>query len=217
MRFTALFICLFATFVVSAANTNSIYHAGPSSPSATTRQGWIDLDKSGRKDIYEDPSQPVAIRVNDLLKRMALDEKIGQLWQSDMANDSDKKLGDQLRKGEISSFLGGTALIETPVMRNKLQRIAVEQSRLGIPLIFGHDVIHGFRTAFPIPLAQACAWEPELFEKTQTIAAREAAAAGIDWTFAPMVDLARDPRWGRIAEGFGEDRIAPTPTASSRA
>jgi beta-glucosidase len=205
MRFTALFICLFATFVVSAANTNSIYHAGPSSPSATTRQGWIDLDKNGRKDIYEDPSQPVAIRVNDLLKRMALDEKIGQLWQSDMANDSDKKLGDQLRKGEISSFLGGTALIETPVMRNKLQRIAVEQSRLGIPLIFGHDVIHGFRTAFPIPLAQACAWEPELFEKTQTIAAREAAAAGIDWTFAPMVDLARDPRWGRIAEGFGED------------
>ncbi len=90
-------------------------------------------------------------------------------------------------------------------MRNKLQHIAVEQSRLGIPLIFGHDVIHGFRTVFPIPLAQACAWEPELFERTQTIAAREAAAAGIDWTFAPMVDLARDPRWGRIAEGFGED------------
>ena len=91
------------------------------------------------------------------------------------------------------------------MQRNALQHIAVEQSRLGIPLIFGHDSIHGFRTIFPIPLAQACAWEPELFERTQTISARETAAVGIDWTFAPMVDLARDPRWGRIAEGFGED------------
>ena len=112
---------------------------------------------------------------------------------------------DRLRKGEIGSFLGSDATVESPLMRNNLQHIAVEQSRLGIPLIFGHDVIHGFRTIFPIPLAQACAWEPELFERTETIAAREAAAAGIDWTFAPMVDLARDPRWGRIAEGFGED------------
>ena len=91
------------------------------------------------------------------------------------------------------------------MQRNGLQHIAVEQSRLGIPLIFGHDSIHGFRTTFPIPLAQACAWEPELFERTEAISARETAAVGIDWTFAPMVDLARDPRWGRIAEGFGED------------
>jgi beta-glucosidase len=123
----------------------------------------------------------------------------------DTSNDADKKCADELRRGEVGSFLSDGALIETPVMRNKLQHLAVEQSRLGIPLIFGHDVIHGFRTCFPIPLAQACAWEPELFERTQTIAAREAAAAGVDWTFAPMVDLARDPRWGRIAEGFGED------------
>jgi beta-glucosidase len=141
------------------------------------------------------------------MKRMTLEEKIGQLWQVDLQNDSDKKYADSLRRGEISSFLGSSALIESPVMRNKLQRIAVEQSRLGIPLIFGHDVIHGFRTQFPIALGLACAWEPELFEKTQTIAAREASAAGIDWTFAPMVDLARDPRWGRIAEGFGEDPL----------
>ena len=194
MKFTASFICLLVAFVVSAADTNSIYHTG-----------WIDLDKNGRKDIYENPSQPVARRVDNLLKRMTLDEKIGQLWQAHMDKDSDKAFADQLKRGEVSSFLDGSALIETPVMRNKLQRIAVEQSRLGIPLIFGHDSIHGFRTVFPIPLAQACAWEPELFEKTQTISARESAAAGIDWTFAPMVDLARDPRWGRIAEGFGED------------
>ena len=101
--------------------------------------------------------------------------------------------------------LAAAQMIETPVQRNALQHIAVEQSRLGIPLIFGHDSIHGFRTVFPIPLAQACAWEPELLERTEAISARETAAVGIDWTFAPMVDLARDPRWGRIAEGFGED------------
>ena len=122
-----------------------------------------------------------------------------------MTKTQTKWFADKLKRGEVSSFLDGSALIETPVMRNKLQHIAVEQSRLGIPVIFGHDVIHGFRTIFPISLAQACAWEPDLFERTQAIAAREAAAAGIDWTFAPMVDLARDPRWGRIAEGFGED------------
>jgi len=193
MKFAALAACLFCAATAPAADTN-IYH-----------DGWIDLDKNGKKDAYEDPSRPVAKRVDDLLKRMTLDEKIGQLWQVNYDNDPDKTYADKLKRGEVSSFLDGSALIENPVMRNKLQRIAVEQSRLGIPLILGHDVIHGFRTIFPISLAQACAWEPDLFDRTQTIAAREAAAAGIDWTFAPMVDLARDPRWGRIAEGFGED------------
>jgi beta-glucosidase len=204
-HFPIALVLLLSAFAVAATETNSIYHAGPSSPSATMRQGWIDLDKNGRKDIYEDPSQPVARRVNDLLKRMTLDEKIGQLWQVNWDANPDKTFADKLKRGEIGSFLDGSGLIDSPVMRNKLQRIAVEQSRLGIPIILGHDVIHGFRTVFPIPLAQACAWEPDLFERTQTIAAREAAAAGIDWTFAPMADLARDPRWGRIAEGFGED------------
>ena len=185
--------CLLVATVVSAADS-PIYH-----------DGWIDLNKNGKRDVYEDPSQPVKKRVADLLKRMTLDEKIGQLWQASYDQDPDKVYAARLQRGEISSFLGYSPLIETPLTRNKLQRIAVEQSRLGIPLIFGHDVIHGFRTVFPIPLAQACAWDPELFERTETIAAREAAAAGIDWTFAPMVDLARDPRWGRIAEGFGED------------
>ena len=185
--------CLFFAFAVSASET------------VIDHDGWIDLDKNGKKDVYEDPSQPAEKRVADLLKRMTLGEKIGQLWQADMGADADKKYASQLQHGEISSFFNGSELIETPVMRNKLQHLAVEQSRLGIPLIFGHDSIHGFRTVFPIPLAQACAWEPGLFERTQAISARETAAAGIDWTFAPMVDLARDPRWGRIAEGFGED------------
>ena len=174
-------------------------------PAAIYQDGWIDLNKNGHKDAYEDASSPVAKRVDDLLDRMTLEEKIGQLWQAEMAADSDQKLAGQIKRGEISSFLDGSELIETPVMRNTLQHLAVEQSRLGIPLIFGTDVIHGFRTLFPIPLAQACAWEPELFERTSSLAAREAASAGVDWTFAPMVDLARDPRWGRIAEGFGED------------
>jgi beta-glucosidase len=193
MKHAFLAGCLFFALAVSAAEP-SIYH-----------DGWIDLDKNGKKDVYEDPSQPAEKRVADLLKRMTLGEKIGQLWQADMGADADKKYASQLQHGEISSFFNGSELIETPVMRNKLQHLAVEQSRLGIPLIFGHDSIHGFRTVFPIPLAQACAWEPGLFERTQAISARETAAAGIDWTFAPMVDLARDPRWGRIAEGFGED------------
>ncbi len=181
-------------FTASAANTSSIYH-----------NGWIDFDKNGRMDVYEDPSQPVKKRVNDLLKRMTLQEKIGQLWQSDTANNADTMMAPIIRRGGVGSFLNGSSIIETPIMRNKLQHIAVEQSRLGIPLIFGHDAIHGFRTVFPIPLAEACSWEPELFERTQTISARECYAAGIDWTFSPMLDLARDPRWGRIAEGFGED------------
>ena len=193
MKSAFLSSCLFFAFVVSASNV-SIYH-----------NGWIDLNKNGKKDVYEDPAQPIPARVADLLSQMTLDEKIGQLSQCDIGTNVIEIFNDPLRRGEIGSFLAGSEMIETPVMRNKLQHIAVEQSRLGIPLILGHDAIHGFRTTFPIPLAQACAWEPDLFERTQTISARETAAAGIDWTFAPMVDLARDPRWGRIAEGFGED------------
>jgi beta-glucosidase len=185
---------LLALTAMAGDPSSSIYH-----------NGWIDFDKNGKMDVYEDPSQPIKKRVNDLLKRMTLDEKIGQLYQSDTAPNADTLMAAKLRAGQVGSFLGGSAVIETPILRNKLQHIAVEQSRLGIPLIFGHDAIHGFRTVFPIPLAEACAWEPSLFERTQTISAREASAAGIDWTFSPMVDLARDPRWGRIAEGFGED------------
>lgn len=167
--------------------------------------GWIDLNKNGRKDVYEDPAEPIARRVPDLLGQMTLNEKLGQLQQAWREQGDETTFRDLLRQGKLGSFLAGDEKIESPVVRNRLQRIAVEESRLGIPLIFGHDAIHGFRTIFPIPLALACAWEPDLFERIHGVSAREAAAAGIDWTFAPMVDLARDPRWGRIAEGFGED------------
>ena len=196
MKFTGLAVGLLFCLAASAANPPSIYH-----------DGWIDLNKNGKRDVYEDSTQPIAERVDDLVSQMTLGEKIGQLWQISLEPESRNTFSAQLRNGEIGSFLSSFLgdLGETPVTRNQLQHIAVEESRLGIPLIFGNDVIHGFRTIFPIPLAQSCAWEPELFEQTTTIAAREAAATGVDWTFAPMVDLARDPRWGRIAEGFGED------------
>jgi beta-glucosidase len=187
-------IGLLAGLTAVGADPSSIYH-----------DGWIDLDKNGKKDIYEDPSQSVSRRVDDLMRRMTMEEKIGQLWQSDTQTNSDVMMRDKIALGNVGSFMCGSVVVETPIMRNKLQHIAVEQSRLGVPLIFGHDVIHGFRTIFPIPLAEACAWEPDLFERTDTVAAREAAAAGVDWAFSPMLDLARDPRWGRIAEGFGED------------
>jgi beta-glucosidase len=167
--------------------------------------GWNDLNKNGKKDVYEDPGKPIEKRVADLLHRMTLDEKIGQLVQVDMPSNSATLYGTRLTDGGIGAFLEYSVDIENPGLRNRIQRILVEQSRLGIPLILGHDAIHGFRTIFPIPLAQSCAWDAELFERTQSISARESDAAGVDWAFAPMVDLARDPRWGRIAEGFGED------------
>ncbi len=164
--------------------------------------GWVDLNKDGVKDVYEDPSQPVDARVEDLLRRMSRAERIGQLQQQLM---SDKTAGADavlVATGALGSFLG-VAPDSRP--RDRLQRAAVEDSRLGIPLIFGFDTIHGFRTVFPIPLGLSCAWDPQLVERIETVAAAESAAVGIDWVFAPMVDIARDPRWGRIAEGSGED------------
>ncbi|HEY9510518.1 MAG TPA: glycoside hydrolase family 3 N-terminal domain-containing protein [Verrucomicrobiae bacterium] len=165
------------------------------------RNGWIDLNKNNSRDKYEDPSAPIEERISDLLARMNQKEKIGQLWQRPLAiANADRTL---LVNGEVGSYLGVD--LSGPGVRNSLQRIAIEDSRLGIPLIFGYDTIHGFRTVFPIPLALSCSWDPELLERTSAIAARESRAAGVDWTFAPMIDIARDPRWGRIAEGNGED------------
>jgi beta-glucosidase len=166
------------------------------------RRGWIDLNKNGVEDMYEDPRQPIDARVDDLFRRMTRDERIGQLWQRKMTADSVTQDAALLAAGGLGSYLGAAP---DAGRRNQLQRIAVEDSRLGIPLIFGFDTIHGFRTVFPIPLGLSCAWDPSLVERVDTAAAAESAAAGVDWVFAPMVDIARDPRWGRIAEGFGED------------
>jgi beta-glucosidase len=140
--------------------------------------------------------------IRDLLSRMTLEEKIGQLCliQGDHGGISDG-LRDRIRRGELGALLNEVA-VDTV---NELQRIAVEESRLGIPLLVGRDVIHGFKTVFPIPIGQAATWNPALIERGARIAALEAASAGVNWTFAPMLDIGRDPRWGRVAECLGED------------
>ena len=154
-------------------------------------------------------------QVEELLGKMTLREKIGQLNQSSKAKtpEQQKKYEDMCRNGEMGSMiLAATATagntdefyVQTDYY-NEFQKIAVNESRLGIPLIFGRDVIHGHRTVFPIPLAAACSFNPELVEKCYRATAKEATAEGIHWTFSPMIDLCRDPRWGRIIEGPGED------------
>ncbi len=169
--------------------------------------------------------------IRELLEKMTVEEKVGQMHQLapsivggfdvsfeeliEMVTDgriSNEEFGkimstaerdfheEDIRAGRVGSYL-----LNDPKKANELQRIAVEESRLGIPLLYGFDVIHGFRTTFPIPLAETCTWNEKLFEASAEIAAREASAYGIKWTFAPMVDIARDARWGRISESAGED------------
>jgi beta-glucosidase len=141
-------------------------------------------------------------RAEALLAQMTLEEKLGQMNQLFVLTPNPpQSLIDGIRKGQVGSLL----FVSDPAVINSLQKVAVTESRLKIPLIFGFDVTHGFHTIFPVSLAMAASWDPKLVETAQTVAAREARAAGINWTFAPMVDIARDPRWGRIVEGAGED------------
>ena len=138
---------------------------------------------------------------NELLGKMTLEEKVGQMTQIGFREPDSVMHDERIRKGQVGSFL----FITNPVEINRLQHIAVDQTRLHIPLIFGFDVIHGFSTIYPVPLALAASWDPAQAEEAQRMAAKEASAVGVRWTFAPMVDIARDPRWGRIMEGAGED------------
>src|SRR6266436_1330160 len=145
-------------------------------------------------------------KLEALLQKMTLDEKVGQLVQYAAGQPTGPGTGrtdydDMIRKGEVGALFN----ITTARQVNAYQRIAVEQSRLHIPILFGLDVIHGFRTEFPIPLGLASSWDPDLIEQTARVAARETSASGIRWTFSPMVDIARDARWGRMTEGSGED------------
>lgn len=141
-----------------------------------------------------------AARAETLLHQMTPEEKLGQLNQLFRFVPS-PEMDDGIKKGLIGSLL----FVTDPAEINRLQRLAVDNTRLHIPLLFGFDVIHGFRTIFPIPLAMAASWDPAQVERAQTIAAAEARSVGIDWAFAPMLDIARDPRWGRVMEGAGED------------
>ena len=145
-------------------------------------------------------SDEVETRVERILSEMTLAEKIGQMNQVSAGGDV-AQYADALRKGQIGSILNEV----DPAKINEFQRIAVEESRLGIPLLVGRDVIHGFHTVFPIPLGLAATFDPALVEEGARVAAIEATAQGVRWTFSPMLDIARDPRWGRIAEGSGED------------
>lgn len=139
--------------------------------------------------------------VNSLLARMTLEEKIGQMSQIALNSPEGPRRDERILKGEVGSLL----FVRDPQEIDRLQHLAVEKSRLHIPLLFGFDVVHGYRTIYPVPLALAASWDPATAEQAQRMAAREASSVGIRWTFAPMVDIARDPRWGRIMEGSGED------------
>lgn len=156
-------------------------------------------------------------RVDSLLKLMTLDEKIGQMSQFSCNWDVTGAImpddyREYLRKGMVGSILNGYTVAGI----RQLQSEALEHSRLKIPVLFGYDVVHGYRTIFPIPLGESCTWDPELMRQSAAIAAEEAAAGGINWTFAPMVDITRDPRWGRVMEGAGEEPYLGSLIAAAR-
>lgn len=163
---------------------------------------------SGSSDtlVYKDANAPIEKRIDDLMSRMTLEEKIYQASQQLLGeNDNDNNF-ESMNTVDLDPRAGSVIYSgDDPVHRNAFQKKAVEETRLGIPVIFGHDIIHGFRTIYPIPLAMGCTWNPDLLTQCTGVAAQESRQSGIDWTFAPMIDVARDPRWGRISEGYGED------------
>ncbi|SDS27730.1 glycoside hydrolase family 3 N-terminal domain-containing protein [Actinoplanes derwentensis] len=183
---------------------------------------------------YRDPNLSIEARVDDLLARLTLAEKAGQLTQYfylGVAMNIPADFDIESLPEEHRAFLrqplmvqaairsGGTGAVlfaKDPATINQLQKIAAEQSPHGIPLLVGYDVIHGLRTIFPVPIAMAATWSPEVAEKAQAVAAREARAVGINWTFAPMIDVTQDPRWGRIVEGAGEDPVLTSAIAAAQ-
>lgn len=171
---------------------------------------WFAAHARGRR--------PVEARVEALLKRMTLAEKVGQMVQLSEGNNLTGPGGATIgleagvKSGAVGSVLNATGVART----RKLQQLAVEGTRLGIPLLFGYDAIHGYKTTFPISLAEACSWDLVAIQRAAHVAAAEAAADGTHWTFAPMCDVARDPRWGRISEGAGEDVWLGSKIAAAR-
>ena len=168
---------------------------------------------------YRNKALPIEQRVKDLLSRMTVAEKAGQLNQLNggsftgpAANDAGQiEKMNEVKNGFVGSMLNVIGTKET----RAIQEVAMK-TRLGIPLIFGLDVIHGYKTIFPIPLAEACSWDAMQVEKNASIAAKEAAAGGLNWTFAPMCDISNDPRWGRVMEGAGEDPFLGGVLATAR-
>ena len=176
-------------------------------------------EKPGFKKSDQDP-RDIEQKIDSVLALMTLDEKIGQMVQYNgswdvtgpaTGTDNEKKL-ENLKNGLVGSMLNVTSVEHT----RQAQKIVMENSRLKIPLIFGYDVIHGYQTMFPVPLGESASWDLELMEKTARVAGRETAAAGVHWTFAPMMDISRDARWGRIMEGAGEDPYLNSKIAVAR-
>ncbi len=188
-------------------NQSSFNRKGLLSDKGVKKQAWHIMHEyyCGAVASYRDASAPVDARVEDLLSQMTLHEKVMQLNQYTLGrNDNVNNIGEAVKN--IPAEIGSLIYFDTdPKLRNAMQKRAVEQSRLGIPILFGYDDIHGFKTLYQISLGQACSWNPELVEKMCAHSAREARRSGVDWTFSPMIDVARDPRWGRVAEGYGED------------
>ena len=159
-----------------------------------------------------------ARRADALLARMTLEEKIGQLvlltsyGASTGPAQERAALEANIRQGNCGNVFNAFTVSET----RRLQKLAVDETRMHIPLLFGYDVIHGYRTIFPVPLGETASWDLEMIEHSARVAAIEAAAGGLNWTFAPMVDIARDPRWGRICEGAGEDPFLGSEVARAR-
>ncbi|MEL1266211.1 beta-glucosidase BglX [Pseudoxanthomonas putridarboris] len=177
---------------------------------------WADPQRGAAPAVSGDRAAERAF-VDALMAKMTLDEKLGQLNQPPgVGNNTGPEAmagsEDQIRKGQIGSYLG----TQGAELTCRLQRIAVEESRLGIPLLFAYDVIHGHRTIFPVPLGEAASFDPAEVQNAARVAAVEATAHGIHWTYAPMVDIARDPRWGRVVEGAGEDTYLGSVLAAAR-
>ena len=188
-------------------NQSSFNRKGLLSDKGVKKQAWHIMHEyyCGAVASYRDASAPVDARVEDLLSQMTLHEKVMQLNQYTLGrNDNVNNIGEAVKN--IPAEIGSLIYFDTDAkLRNAMQKRAVEQSRLGIPILFGYDDIHGFKTLYQISLGQACSWNPELVEKMCAHSAREARRSGVDGTFSPMIDVARDPRWGRVAEGYGED------------
>jgi beta-glucosidase len=155
--------------------------------------------------VYKDRNAPVEKRVEDLLKRMTFEEKLLQLNQQTVGDNNNPNNKGYQKPGFPAGIGSLIDFSVDPAFRNTIQKRAMEETRLGIPILFAVDVIHGFRTIYPISLAQGCSWNTELVRQACAVAAKETKLSGVDWTFSPMIDVARDPRWGRVSEGYGED------------
>ena len=188
--------------------TKKIIHSILLTLAAFPLTGLAEGNQSTSPFLQSKLDPAVEERIDQMISGMTLEQKIGQMslrdWGDFRHKDMDYVAGE-IRAGRIGGFLNIPRNSDAPKAFNWIQKIAVTESKNGIPLIFGHDVIHGYKTIFPIPLGQAASWNPATVEQGARIAAQEATSAGFRWTFAPMVDFCRDPRWGRVAVSLGED------------